>query len=98
MTGDHAPVHTVPPAAALPASRRPAPPAVWTSVSSGSPDLDGEEPVTEQQPRARGSGGAAPASALSGRHPAVLSSLAQGRVTAQIAASDRKSVVSGTRA
>src|SRR3712207_4950182 len=47
MTGDHAPVHTVPPAAALPAPRRPGPPAVWTSVSSDSSVPAGEEAAAE---------------------------------------------------
>ena len=87
MTGDHAPVHTVPPAAALPAPRRPGPPAVWTSVSSDSSVPAGEEAAAEQQPPAGGSGGAASAPALNGRDLEVLSSLARGRSTAQIASS-----------
>ena len=87
MTGDHASVHTVPPGAALPTPRRPGPPAVWTSVSSDSSVLGGEEAATEEQPRARGSGGAVSAPALNGRDLEVLSSLARGRSTAQIASS-----------
>src|SRR3712207_1806721 len=87
MTGDHAPAHTVPPAAALAPPRRPGPPAARTSVASDSSVLGGEEAATEQQPRARGSGGAVPASALNGRDVEVLSSLARGRSTAQIASS-----------
>jgi DNA-binding CsgD family transcriptional regulator len=87
MTGDIAPVHTVPPAVALPAPRRPGPPAVWTSVSSGSPDRGSEEAATEQQPQVRDPAGAAPVSALNRRDLEVLSCLARGRSTAQIASS-----------
>ena len=87
MTGDHAPVHTVPPAVALPAPRRPAPLAVRTFVSSDSPDRGGEEAATEQQPKVRDSAGAAPVSALNRRDLEVLSCLARGRSTAQIASS-----------
>ena len=87
MTGDHAPVHTVPPEAALPAPRRREPPAVWTSVPSDSSVPAGGEAAAEQRPRASGSGSAATASALSDRDLEVLSSLAQGRSTAQIASS-----------
>jgi DNA-binding CsgD family transcriptional regulator len=87
MTGDHAPVHTVPAAVAVPAPRRPAPPAVWTFVSSGSPDGRDEEAATEQQPQVRVTAGAAPGSALNRRDLEVLFCLSQGRSTTQIASS-----------
>ena len=87
MTDDHEPVHTVPPAVALPAPRRTEPPAVWTFAPSPAPDRGGEEAATEKQPQVRDSAGAAPVSALNRRDLEVLSCLARGRSTAQIASS-----------
>ncbi|WP_436693996.1 MULTISPECIES: response regulator transcription factor [unclassified Geodermatophilus] len=85
MTRRRAPRHDVPPAGALPAPR-PAPPAVWSFASSGSPRRGGEERPTDPQP-VRDLPRPAPASALNRRDLEVLSHLARGRSTAQIASS-----------
>jgi DNA-binding CsgD family transcriptional regulator len=87
MAVDHTPGHTVAPAVALPAPRRPAPPTVRISASFGSPHRGGGEAATQQETQVRDSVRAAPVSALNRRDLEVLICLAGGRSTSQIASS-----------
>jgi DNA-binding CsgD family transcriptional regulator len=87
MTGEHVPVHAAPPTSAVPAPRRPASPPVWSFHSSGSPARRYEGPATEKRPQARVPDRADAGAALNSRDLEVLSGLARGRSTAQIASS-----------
>src|SRR5688500_11320517 len=87
MTGEHVPGHTAPPTSAVPAPRRPASVPVWIFASSGSPLREDEGPATEQRAQVGDPGRAAPGAALNSRDLEVLSGLARGRSTAQIASS-----------
>jgi DNA-binding CsgD family transcriptional regulator len=87
MTGEQPYDPTVPPGPALPTPRRPGRPAVRTVGTSGSPDPAGGEAATEREPQATDAAGVDAVSGLNRRDLEVLSCLARGRSTAQIASS-----------
>jgi DNA-binding NarL/FixJ family response regulator len=85
MTGDQAP--PVPPRSAVPAPRRPAPAPVWALDSSGSAGSVAGRPGRETQPQLRVPARRPLDAAFNSRDLEVLSGLARGRSTAQIASS-----------